>query len=116
MRSESPSVSSISRPGAIITTVSADKESIPCKIKRNKISKTLIKGKESIQEPNKPSKRTKKDSIIDEKKETPPPFKNKVDYIDGTNEKTCESNDSPSYTDGFAKNLGDEHKNEEEEE
>ena len=37
----------------------------------------------------------KEDSINDEKK-TPPPFKNKEEYIGGTNKKTSESNDSPS--------------------
>ena len=59
------------------------------------------------------------DSIIDEKiynKKTPPPFKNEQDYIVGTNEKTCESNDSPSDTYGCARNLGNEHKHEEYEE
>ena len=49
-------------------------------------------------------------------KKTPPPFKNKEYYIGGTNEKTHESDDSPSDTYGFARNLGDKHKNEEYEE
>ena len=53
--------------GASITTVSPDKERIPRKIKRNKVSENLIKVKESIQEPDNPSKRAKVDSIIDEK-------------------------------------------------
>ena len=51
----------------------------------------MIKVKESIQEPDNPSKRAKEDSITDENniiKKTPPQFKNKEDYIDGTNEKT----------------------------
>ena len=38
---------------------------------------------------------------------TPPPFKNKEDYISGTYEETRESDDSPSDTDGCARNLGD---------
>ena len=79
----------------------------------------MIKGKESIQEPDNPSKREKVDSIIDEKniiKKTPPPFKNKEDYIGVTNEKTRESYDSPSDTDGCAIHLGYKHKNEEDEE
>ena len=45
----------------------------------------------------------------------PPPFKNKQDYIGGTNKKTRESDDSPSDNDGCAIKLGDEHKNEEDE-
>ena len=36
----------------------------------------------------------------------PPTFKNKEDYIGDTNEKTRESNDSSSETDGCARNLG----------
>ena len=47
------------RPGEIVTTVFPDKQRFPCKIKRKKISETLIKGKESIQEPYNPSKRAK---------------------------------------------------------
>ena len=59
MRSDSPSLSSVSRHGVILTTVSPDKERIPRKIKKKKISETLIKGKKSIQEPDNPSKRAK---------------------------------------------------------
>ena len=47
---------------------------------------------------------------------TPPPFKNNEDYIGGTNNKTRESDDFPSDIDGCARNLDDEHKNEEDEE
>ena len=47
---------------------------------------------------------------------TPPPFKNKEDYICDTNEKTHESNYYPSETDGCARNLGEELNNEEDEE
>ena len=57
----------MSRHEASITTVSLDKERIPCKIKRKRIPKTLIKGKESIQEPDNPSKMENEDSTIDEK-------------------------------------------------
>ena len=64
----------------------------------------MIKGKENIQEPDNPSKREKEDSIPDEKK-TPPPFKNKEDYIGDINEKTRESDNSPSETDGCERNL-----------
>ena len=49
-------------------------------------------------------------------KKTPPPFTNKEDYIGGTTQKTSESDDSPSDTYGCARNLVDEHKNEEGEE
>ena len=38
VRSDNRSVSSISRPGASVTTVSLDKQRIPCKDKRNKTS------------------------------------------------------------------------------
>ena len=59
------------------------------------------------------------DSSIDETKPniklTPPPYKNKQDYVGGTTDKTHESDDSPSDTDGCARNIDDEHKNEEEE-
>ena len=105
----------MSRPGAIITTTSPEKERIPRKIKRKKIPENSIKRKESIQVQDNPSKRANEDSIIDEKKhkKTPPSFKNKEDYIGGTNERTCETNDSASDTDGCARNLGNEHKNEE---
>ena len=103
----------MSRPGASITTVLPDKERIHCKIKRKKFSETFIKEKQSIQVLYNPSKRKKEDSIIDGKnnnaKKTPPSFKNKEDYIGGTNEKTRESGGSPSDNDGFARNLGDEH-------
>ena len=39
-------------------------------------------------------------------------LKNKEDYIGGTNKRTFEYNDSPSDTDGCARNLGKEHENE----
>ena len=66
MRSDSPSLSSFSGPGASINTVSPEKELIPCNIKRKKISENLIKEKYSIQVPDNPSKRAKEDGIIDE--------------------------------------------------
>ena len=56
-RSDSPSISSMSRTGASVTTVSPDKQHIPLKDKRNKNSESLIKRKEIIQEPGNPSKR-----------------------------------------------------------
>ena len=43
-------------------------------------------------------------------KKKPPPFKNTEDYIGDTNENTCGSDDSPSETDGCARNLAGEHK------
>ena len=45
-------------------------------------------------------------------KKNPLPFKNKADYIGGTNEKAREPDDYPSNNDGCARNLGKEHKNE----
>ena len=62
------------------------------------------------------------DSSIDETKHnlklTPSSYTNKYEYVGGTNEKTRDSqtreyDDSPSDTDGCARNLDDEHKNEE---
>ena len=91
VRSDSPSISSMSRPGASVTTASPEKQRITCKYKRNKTSENLIKVKESIQEPENPSKRAKEDSITDGKniinKKTPQ-FEDKEDYIDSTNDKT----------------------------
>ena len=61
-------------------------------------------------------------SSIDETKSNvelkPPPNTNKQDYASGTNDKTRdsqtrESEDDRSDTDGCAKNLDEEHKNEE---
>ena len=76
--------------------------------------------KEIIQEAYNPSKGGKVDSIINffkhNNNKTPPPFKNKQDCIGGTNEKKRESDNSPSDTDGSARNPGNEHKNEEDEE
>ena len=46
----------------------------------------------------------------------PPPCKNKQDYVGGTTNNTCEYDDSPSDTVGCARNLDDEHKNEEDDE
>ena len=48
----------------------------------------------------------------------PSPYTNKQDYKSGTNDKTCdylthETSDSPSDTDSCARNLDEEHKNEE---
>ena len=59
------------------------------------------------------------DGIIDEKniiKKTPPPCKNKQDYVGGNNDKTRDDDDYPSDTDSCARNLDDEHKNEEDDE
>ena len=42
----------------------------------------------------------------------PPPCKDKQEYVGGANDKTRESDDSPSDTDVCARNLDDEHKNE----
>ena len=51
---------------------------------------------------------------------TPPPYKNKKDHNDGTNDKTRDSHtrensDSPSNTDSCARNLDEENKNKEDE-
>ena len=49
-------------------------------------------------------------------KKTPPTFKNKEDYIGDTNENTHGYDGSPGETDGCARNMGKEHKNEEDSE
>ena len=45
--------------GASVSVESPDKQHITCKNKGNNTPKTLSKGKESIKEPDKPSKRAK---------------------------------------------------------
>ena len=45
-------------------------------------------------------------------KEIPSSFQHDVDYEGDTNEKTHDSGDSPSETDGCVRNLAKEHKNE----
>ena len=68
--------------------VNSYQQRIPRKNKIKKTSDALIAGKETVQEPVNPNKSAKEDTIPDiEKsgpKETPPPFKNKVDYIGDT--------------------------------
>ena len=49
-------------------------------------------------------------------KETPPSFRNKVDYKGDTNEKTHGYKDSTGETDDCVRNLEKEHENEEDEE
>ena len=85
-----------------------------CKNKREKTLDTPIKGKESCQEPGNLDKRSKEDNIPDvekHNKKTPPPLKNKEDYIGDTNEKTRGSDDSTSETYGSVRKLVKEHKN-----
>ena len=55
-------------PGASVTTESPNKKRIPCKDKREKTLETLIRVKESIQEPDNPIKWAIEDIIPDEKK------------------------------------------------
>ena len=71
-----------------LSSVTPYKQHIHLKNKINKTSDTLIKGKESIQKTDNPSKRAKEASIPDVEKmskKTPPPLKNKEDYIGDTN-------------------------------
>ena len=65
MKSDSPSLLSMSRPGASTTFVSPDKEHIPRKIKKRNFSENLQK--KIIKEPDNPIKRAIEDSIIAEK-------------------------------------------------
>ena len=77
VRSDIPGLSGISGPGASVTGEFPDKQLIHHNNLINNTSKASIKGTETIQEPDNPSKRGKEDSIIDEKniiKKTPPPF------------------------------------------
>ena len=79
----------------------------------------MIIRKEPIQEPFKPRKREKEDTITNVEKscpkETPTFFWHRVDYKGDNNEKTHGSDDSTSETDGCVINLAKEHENEEDE-
>ena len=66
LRNDNPSVSSMSVHGASIKNVSPDKDSIPRKIKKQKLLETPITGNKITQEPDNPSKKAKVDSSIDE--------------------------------------------------
>ena len=108
--------------GASITTVSPDGDCIPRKKKNKKVSEISITGNKITEDPDNLGKKTKVGSIIDGTKIpvelTPPPSTNKQDYEGGTNEKTRDSltretSDSPSNTDSYARNLDEEHNNEE---
>ena len=67
--------------GEILLSVTQDKQRISWKNKINKTSDTSVTGKESIKEPDNPSKREKDDSIPDVENDNnnkiPAPFKNK---------------------------------------
>ena len=108
--------------GGSTTTVSPDRESIPRKKVKKKLSEISITGNKITQEPDNQGKKAKMGSNIDETKInvelTPPPNTNNQDYASSTNDKirdfqTRESGDSQSDTDGCARNLDEEHKNEE---
>ena len=115
------SLSNVSVLGESITTVSPDGECIPRKKKKKKISEISMTGNKITQDPNKMSKEAKLGSSIDEKNSiniAQPTYTNKQDYASGTNEKTRDSltretGNSPSDTDSCARNLDEEHKNEE---
>ena len=73
-------ISSMSVHGSSITTVLPDRYCIPWKNIKKKLSEISITGNEITQEPDNPSKKSKVDSSIYEKKPnlklTPPPYKN----------------------------------------
>ena len=75
---------------------------IPNKNKRKTIPDTSIIRKQPIQEPVNPRKRVKYDTrnYVEKysPKETPPSFRNKLDYKGDTNENTHDYEDSPSDT------------------
>ena len=119
---DNQSLSSVSVLGASITTVSPDGDRIPRKKKRKKISLISITGNKIIQDPDNQSKKANVGSSIGGTKIpvklTPPPNTNKKYYEGGTDDKTRDSltretSDSPSDTDSCARNLDEEHKNEE---
>ena len=116
------SLSSMSVLVEIITTISPDRERIRRKKKKKKFSKISITENKITQEPDNQSKKEKLGSSIDETKInvqlTPPPKTNKQEYAGGTKDKTCDSQtreagDSSSETDICARNIDEEHKNEE---
>ena len=89
--------------------------------KGKKLSEISITGNKITQDPDNLSKKAKLGSSIDGTKIhvelIPPPNANNQDYAGGTNDKTRdyhtrETGDYPSYTDGCARNLDEEHKNE----
>ena len=101
-------------------TVSPDGDRIPRK--KKKISETSITGNKITQDPDNIIKGAKVGGSIDGTKIpvklTEPPYTNKEYYKGFTNDKTRDSltretSDSPSYTDSCARNLDEEHKNEE---
>ena len=101
--------------GASRTTVSPDKERTPHKImfflqKFRSKEKKVFKNQKTQVKKQKWIVSLMKKNII---KKTPPPCKNKQDYVGGNNDKTRDDDDYPSDTDSCARNLDDEHKNEE---
>ena len=105
-------------------TASLDRDRIQRK-KRKKRLETSITGNKITQDQYKISKEANVGSSIEGTKIpsilTPPPYKNKKEYKGGTNDKTRDSHTretsvSRSYNDSCAKNLDEEHKNEEDEE
>ena len=59
IRKENSSLSGMSGHGESLSSITPDKQRIPRKNKRKNTSDTSIKGKESFQEPDSPSKRAK---------------------------------------------------------
>ena len=70
IRKENSSLSGMSGHVASVLCESPDKQRITRKNKRRNTSDTLIKGKESIQVPENPSKRAKENSIPDVEKKS----------------------------------------------
>ena len=96
--------------GASIATVSTDKDRIPRKIKKRNFQKFRSQGIKLLKNQTTQVKNQKwivalmKIIII---LKTPPLYKNKQDYGDGTNDKARESDDSPNDTDGCKINIDD---------
>ena len=108
--------------GESITTISPEGERIPRKKRKKIILEISITGNKTSQDSDSQSKEAKVDISTDGTKVhvelTPTTNTNKQDYAVGTNDKirdsqTREAGDSRSETDSCARNIDEEHKNEE---
>ena len=106
-------LSSLSGHGESLSSLTPYKQRIPLNNKRKKTSDTSIKENKLFKNHTTQVKQQKRIVYLMQKNKikTPPPFKNKENYIGDTNEKNRRSDDSPSETDDCAINLGEEHEN-----
>ena len=101
-------------------TISLDRDRIPRKNKKKKLSETSTTRNKITQDQENTRKESKVGISIEGTKIpsilNPPPYANKKDYKGGTNDKTRDSytretSDFPSNNDSCARNLDEEHKN-----